>query len=318
MPPLPAATSSPRFTVVIPTFRRAELLAQALASVGAQTFTDYDLIVVDDDPGASSREVVSDFARRRPEIHVEYSLNDHARGGAGTRNAGLERAAGEWIAYLDDDDTWLPDKLRCVDDVISASQDPDLGLVYTGNVKFNFEDQVEIPAKPPRYRGRILERVLYENVIGGMSVVVAKRSVLQQIGGHDERFESLQDMELYVRIAEKATFDFVEQPLVRIRASARVRITYDPRKKLQGAMLFEQKYAHLLNRSLRLKHRAASRTFVFAFAANDHLQLVKSLPLTLLGLLVDPSNLSYVFKSLVRQVKARRVAIVETVRAPAP
>lgn len=317
MPPAPSANQSPRFTVIIPTYRRAELLPQALASVAAQTFTDYAVIVVDDDPSASAGGVVLAFSQRNPEIAVDYYLNDHAIGGAGTRNAGLQRATGEWIAFLDDDDTWLPDKLARVNDLITAADDPDLALVYTGNVKFDFEEQVETQANQPRFRGNLLQQVLYENVIGGMSVVVARRSVLQEIGGHDERFESLQDMELYVRVAERGTFDFVAQPLVRIRASGRVRITYDPGKKLQGAKLFEQKYANLLNRSPRLRHRAASRTFIFALAANDYLQAVKSIPWTVAGLLVDPTNLTYVFKALVRQVKAHSVRAVETVRPTA-
>jgi len=312
-----SASASPRFTVIVPTYRRVELLTQALASVAAQTFTDYEVIVVDDDPGASAADTVTTFAKLHPDIVVEYFLNDHASGGAGTRNAGLARASGAWIAFLDDDDTWFPDKLERVNDLISASNDPDLALVYTGNVKYDFDEQKATQANPPRYRGNLLQRVLYENVIGGMSVAVVRRSLLLEIGGHDERFESLQDMELYVRVAERGTFDFVEQPLVRIRVSPRVRITFNPRKKLQGARLFEEKYAHLMAGSPRLKHRAASRTFVFAFAASDYLQLAKSVPWTLAGLVVDPTNISYVFRSLIRQMKSRRVRTVSTVRAPA-
>src|SRR5690606_25287772 len=121
--------------------------------------------------------------------------------------------------------------------------DPDLVLVYSANVKYDFETQRVLGGTQPQARGWVLDKVLYGNCVGGMSVVVARRETLTEIGGFDERFPSLQDMELYVRMAERGTFDFVAEPLVRIRYSARERITFDPRKKLQGAQLFSRKYA---------------------------------------------------------------------------
>ena len=317
MPAVLSAGKPPRFSVIIPTYRRAELLAEALASVVAQTFSDFEIIVVDDDPAASANDSVTEFAKRHPAINLQYHRNDHARGGSGTRNAGIERASGEWVAFLDDDDTWLPEKLGRVDKLIADNVDPRLALVYTGHVKYDFEEQREIPAFTPSVRGMALERVLYENVVGGMSVVVARTSLLQELGGFDERFESLQDMELYVRLAERGSFDFVQQPLVRIRSSSRERITHNPQKKLQGARLFAQKYAAQLSRDPRLKHRAASRIFVFALAARDYGEVLRNSPWTLAGLVVDPANLIYVFKSMLRQVKAFGVTTVKTVRAPA-
>jgi len=317
VPAIPSAHKPPRFSVIIPTYRRAELLAQALASVVAQTYSDFEIIVVDDDPAGSANETVAEFAGCHPEALIRYYRNDHARGGAGTRNAGIERALGEWVAFLDDDDTWLPEKLTRVDQLIGDKADPQLVMVYTGHVKYDFEEQREIPAFMPSVRGMALDRVLYENAIGGMSVVVARGSVLQDLGGFDERFESLQDMELYVRLAERGSFDFVPLPLVRIRSSSRERITQNPRKKLQGAKLFAQKYVDQLGRSPRLKHRAASRVFVFAVAARDYGEALKNTPWTMAGLLVDPANLLYVVKSMLRQMKAFGVTTVKTVRAPA-
>ena len=315
MPATQAATPTPRFSVVIPTYRRAELLAQALRSVADQTYTDLEIIVVDDDQAGSARDVVNAFARQNTGTDVRYYTNHRARGGSGARNAGLEHAAGEWVAYLDDDDTWLPEKLQRISDLIATSTDPDLALVYSSHAKYDFEEQRVLETTRPQARGRVLDKVLYENCIGGMSVVVARRDLLQELGGLDERFQSLQDMELYVRVAERGTFDFVEEPLVRLRVSSRDRITYDPRKKLQGAKLFASKYSRLLAGSARLKHRAASRTFVFAMAANDLVEATKNLPWTLAGVVVDPSNLGYVFRSLARQLRARSARTVKTVRA---
>lgn len=286
---------TPYFSVVIPTYRRPELLIQAMASVAEQTFTDYEIIVVDDD-GQSARTAVESFAGAR----VRYFENDHASGGAGTRNAGIDRARGRWVAFLDDDDTWLPRKLERIHELIEASEDPDLVLVYSGNIKYDHEAATIVSTATPKVRGRALSQFLYSNCVGGASVAVAHRTALTAVSGFDERFPSLQDMELYVRLAELGTVDFVDEPLVRIRSSSRVRITYDPHKKLQGAILFAQKYAPLMRRSLRLRHRAASRAFVFAVAAKQPRVAARFVPLTLAGILVDPGNVSYVVKSMLR------------------
>src|SRR5690606_35288090 len=131
-----------------------------------------------------------------------------------------------------------PTKLEKVHALIAASSDPELVLVYSGNVKYDFDAGTAITSSRPRLRGRALWQLLYRNHIGGMSVAVAKRSALEEVGGLDARFLALQDMELYVRLAEVGTVDFVDEELVRIRSSARERITVDPQKKLQGALLF--------------------------------------------------------------------------------
>lgn len=278
----------------------------ALESVVSQTFVDYEIIVIDDDQEGSGSATVDKVAADHPQLLLSYHLNDRRRGGSGARNAGLARARGQWVAFLDDDDTWMPHKLAAIHEVIATSSDPDLTLVYSGNIKYDFASGRVVSQSRPRVRGRVLGRVLYENCVGGMSVVVARRDVLLRVGGFDEEFMALQDMELYVRLAEQGTFDFVEDPLVRIRWSDRDRITINPVKKLQGSQHFARKYGAQLRGSPRLRHRAASRTFVFAFAARDYGAALRSAPWTAAGLFVDPGNLVYVFKSLARQFRSRR------------
>src|SRR5690606_16844334 len=78
----------PYFSVIIPTFRRPDLLAQALESVAEQTFSGYEIIVIDDDNERSGSAAVEGLAAARPDLKIGYYLNDHARGGSGARNAG--------------------------------------------------------------------------------------------------------------------------------------------------------------------------------------------------------------------------------------
>lgn len=146
---------TPLFSVVIPTYRRPGLLQAALASVAAQTFTDYEVIVVDDD-----------------------SDHGHAKGGAGARNAGIAQAQGEWVAFLDDDDRWMPEKLE----LVAATIAPGVTFVHHG---WEYQGKVRLPSA---------------RVIGTTSVATVKRDTLMAIGGFDETLCRYQDSDLYRRL----------------------------------------------------------------------------------------------------------------------
>ncbi len=102
------------FTVIIPTYNRLELLKDAIQSVIDQTFSDFELIIVDDQSTDNTKEMVCSFCDER----IKYFLNDHVKGPGGARNSGIFRAKGEWIAFLDSDDIWLPKKLDLIHEKI--------------------------------------------------------------------------------------------------------------------------------------------------------------------------------------------------------
>ncbi|MFQ5769234.1 MAG: glycosyltransferase family 2 protein, partial [bacterium] len=141
---------SPFFTVVIPTHNRAELLKEAIQSVLAQTFSDFELIVVDDHSTDNTRDVIASFRDSR----IKYVLNDRTTGGAGTRNAGIFRAQGEWVAFLDDDDVWLPQKLALQYNKIQDVDDS-VGLVYCGYATYDFDEKRDIFQYCPQKAGWI-------------------------------------------------------------------------------------------------------------------------------------------------------------------
>ena len=290
------------FTVVIPTHRRPELLAFALESVARQTLRGSQVVVVDDVGDEDTRAVAASFPG------VEYMVNTNAKGGSGARNTGIAAARGRWIAFLDDDDLWLPHKLEAVAGCIDRGSS-DLGLVYSAAEHFDTSRRKPLMRTEPRVRGWVLDEVLYRNAIGGMSVVVARRDLLEQIGGFDERFPAMQDFELFVRLAQVATFDYVDDVLVRERAALHARITLDPDKKLAAARLFAQKYAHLMARRPRLRHRTAARTFVLALAAGKVAVALRQLPWTLAGPLVDPKNVPYVVRGVASSAREGQAAL---------
>ena len=117
----------PKVSVIIPVFNGAETIGRALQSVFAQTFTDYEIVVVNDGSTDDTASVLAGYGEK---IRVVSQSN---RGLSAARNAGIAASQGEYVALLDDDDQWLPEKLALCVPVLDA--DPDCALVYTGMLK---------------------------------------------------------------------------------------------------------------------------------------------------------------------------------------
>ncbi len=273
---------APFFSVVIPTYNRAELLREALASVLKQTFADFEVLVVDDGQPEEARALVASFGDSR----VQHLVNDHAKGGAGTRNAGIFRARGAWVAFLDDDDVWLPEKLQKQHNQIQRGG-PDLGLVYTGSLKMDFGADQTMSVFRPSKAGWLYEDLLYANHIGGFSTVAVKRDLLLELGGLDEAFPSRQDIELYLRVARRAEIAFVEAPLAYIRQDNPARITKSGARRVEGCRLFWEKYQGDISKSSRLTHNMASQLFLDGAYAGDWRALRDASPWMALGLFIN-------------------------------
>jgi glycosyltransferase involved in cell wall biosynthesis len=284
---------TPFFTVVIPTYNRQQLVREAIQSVLDQTFQDFELIVVDDHSTDQTRKVVGSFSDSR----IDFILNNRGRGGAGTRNAGIFRARGEWIAFLDDDDVWHSNKLSLLYDKIVKLGET-AGLIYTGYATYDFKNNVEIEAHLPEREGWIQNDILYKNYIGTFSAVAIRTDLLRKVGGLDEEFSALQDVELYARVTRLTKVAFIKEILSRIRLSNQDRITLALEKKLESTILLWEKNRQLINRNIKLLQRAASRVLLYAIQTGEIAMIMKSLPLALMGLFVDIGNVYYTCRKI--------------------
>ncbi len=284
--------NSPFFSVVIPTHNRAELLGEAIRSVLDQSFRDFELIVVDDHSTDHTRQVVGSFNDSR----VTCVLNDRARGGAGARNAGIFRAEGEWVAFLDDDDLWLTEKLELQYGKIRQI-DNDTGLIYTGHEDYYGVGKQGGGSFIPEKEGWIADDLFCKNWIGTFSSVSIRTRLLRLVGGLDERFASGQDHELYVRIAAVSKVAFLKERLVLFRIHDGGRITDDMAAKLTARLLFREKYRHII-RGPRSKHFVASRIMVPAAARKNWISIIKFLPWTAAGLFVAPKNVYWTVRTV--------------------
>ncbi len=202
--------SNPKVSVVLPTYNRAQYLDRAISSVLNQSYSDFELIIVDDASTDDTEKVVRSFKDDR----IRYIRNTKNLGGAEARNIGISMSKGKFIAFQDSDDYWLPDKLEIQMKAFEEAE-PDVAVVYTAFKKKTGNREIIIP--PPEVKkkeGYIYKELLYHvNFIGTPTAVVRKK-VLQEIGGFDKRFPRLQDWDLFLRIAKKYKFKFINKPLL--------------------------------------------------------------------------------------------------------
>lgn len=232
-------------SVIIPTRNRSNLLAKAIKSVLNQTYQDFEIIVVDD---ASTDDTVNMLQKvKRIDRRLSVIANKKPLGGAESRNIGLAASSGKWIAFLDDDDTWLPQKLA---KQMQALAHKPLAIAcscaYRVNYPLGFKRIIYTPTLVSQ------EKLLRANVLGGASVCLASSSALKQMGGLDKKLRSSQDWDLWLRLHEKGEIISVAEPLVDYQVHFQVRISNDMHAKYDGARRFYNKYKNKMDETARI------------------------------------------------------------------
>ncbi len=201
---------TPRVSIVIPTYTRPQLLRRAIASIQAQTYKDYDVWVIQNGPYTESEEIVEGFKKEGLPIHYHHIRRadpSHAR------NVGISLSKGEYIAFLDDDDEWLPEKLAKQVEVLD--QNPSLGWVTCQADVYgpNGEDLGRAPIleHPDSFR----ELVSYGNMIYSLSLTMIRRKCLDEVGLFNERYPIASDYDLYLRLARKFKFATLRERLAK-------------------------------------------------------------------------------------------------------
>lgn len=288
--------SKPFFSIVIPTYNRMEILKEALNSVFAQSFEDYEIIIVDDHSNDGTKEMLQSISDRR----LKYLKNTRKKGGGGARNTGIFAANGKWTAFLDDDDIWLENKLEQFHQKIIKLNN-ETKLIYSGFTYYDFQKKIEKKTTEPRIKGEVLEDLLYTNWIGTYSVVAVETSLLIELNGLDESFSSYQDLELYVRIAQKVKVDYISTSLTMYRIDNTDNISKSYVKKLEGNLAFYNKYKYDINKNKKLRQRHNAQIFLNAIKAKKTKTAFKALPWTLSGVLIDPKNFIFTIMQLIKR-----------------
>lgn len=199
-------------SVIIPTYNRASLLPRAIESVLGQTFQEFELLVVDDGSTDNTEKVMEAYSKK--DARVRYIKQSNSGGPARPKNTGIQRAKGEFIAILDSDDEWMPEKLEFQIKVFSQSNNPKLSVVGCDFLVTENANKKESRYRVPRY-GNTLRALLMRDYMGPGSCMLYKRELFDAIGLFDERLRSGQDREMRIRIAESYDIEFSDAYLVR-------------------------------------------------------------------------------------------------------
>jgi glycosyltransferase involved in cell wall biosynthesis len=192
-------------SVVIPTHDRASLVVRALRSVAAQTYHDYEILVVDD---GSTDDTES--ALRTIEIPMRYLRQSHA-GVSAARNRGVAAARGQWIAFLDSDDVWLPQKLAR--QTTFAEGEGGIEACQTEETWIRNGVRVNPGRRHAKPCGDIFAASL-ELCLVSPSAVMLRRATFERVGGFDEGLAACEDYDLWLRLAAQVPVFLVPQPLV--------------------------------------------------------------------------------------------------------
>lgn len=202
----------PKVSVIIPTHNRPELLARALKSVYNQTFTDFEVLVVDDGSNPRAESALANFLTKSNFKYIETAKN---QGGAVTRNVGIKAATGDYLAFLDDDDEWLEDKLA--KQVAALDQSPDeVSLVFSGVAAYD-EHGKHLYSRLPGESGVMqpLQRLLRKCFIWTSSLMI-RRSFIEQGFIFDEELKKNQEWDLELRLVKVSKFYALNEPLTRL------------------------------------------------------------------------------------------------------
>lgn len=236
-----AEHAPPLVTAIIPTYRRAAMVRHAVEAVLAQDYAPIEIIVVDDNTDPVEQQAVRDALADLGDA-VIVMANTRTKGGCGARNTGIERASGTYIAFLDDDDLWLPGKVR---EQVSLLERTPFAAAFCGYIDI---DMAFNHARRCRSSRPVLKR---EHALAGecptsTSLVLIRKSVLVGAGLFDESLPSFQDFDMWLRCLSLGDFGYVDEALVTFVQHEGERTSVNLSRRLAGLAAIEAKWGNTM------------------------------------------------------------------------
>lgn len=235
-------------SVVMPTYKRSfSFIKNSIESVLNQTYINLELIIVDDNPiGNLQKKDIELEIKNIKDSRIKFIQHKDNKGACIARNTGINVAKGKYIAFLDDDDEWLPLKLEKQLQKFTNSQ---IGLVYS---PYYVVSQGEKRLKQSLKRGKVFKDLLKLNFIGSTSCVIIRKDVFLNTDLFDENLPASQDYDLYLRISSKYLIEVVEEPLIIYNIHEGERISGDPYKKLKARKYIYDKFKYEIKKHPRI------------------------------------------------------------------
>ena len=214
-----------KISIIIPTYNSAQYICEAIESVLNQTYKDFEIIVVDDGSTDNTKEVIKPYLNKIKYIYQQNS------GPSAARNRGIKEAKGEYIAFLDADDIWLPQKLEL--QIKFMEKEKEVGLIFSDMILFNEKGIIKNSfLKEKLFFNKLsikplssTEKVIYDNVFNALlqenfiptNTVIVKKECFNKVGFFDETLFSVEDRDMWLRIGLFYDIGFINFPLVLTR-----------------------------------------------------------------------------------------------------
>lgn len=234
--------SQPLVSAIITTKNRSDLLPRAIDSVLNQTFGNIELIVIDDGSMDETQDVIVEYQEKHSIISIR---NEESVGACRARNQGIEKASGEYISGLDDDDEWHLERISILlynyDDSFACITSNDRMITSNRSIVWHKKKIITF------------DDLLYSNQVGNQ--VLVKRNRILKIGGFDETLDAAQDYDLWIRLCEKfGPIKIVQKPLQNIYQEPSVHRISNPKTQLEGYLSVYKKHRSKMNRDQRKYH----------------------------------------------------------------
>ena len=215
----------PLVSIIIPTYNRAHTIERALRSVTKQSLQDFEILVVDDASTDNTAAVIHQFADPR----IQYFRHEENRFAGAARNTGMEAATGKYIAFLDSDDAWLPEKLERQVGLLEGA-DQDCGCSYTGAIINSESGLKKHTIYQPSWHGDALQAYLLDKFVIWTPTFLFRSELLQQTGPFDTALIRAEDIDLYLRILQQCRLSCVPEPMVELFLDASKQVADVPEK----------------------------------------------------------------------------------------
>jgi len=226
-------------SVIIPTYNRVRYIAEAINSILNQTYQNYEILVVDDGSTDETQKAVAAIESEK----IRYFYRDH-QGISLSLNFGINHSRGRYIARLDSDDIFFPEKLKRQVQLLEAN--PEVDLVYTqvynmtedGKIICAYPESHNLPSEPLR--------TLRSFLFAPSQSIMFRRDCIEKIGAYDENFTVAEDWDFCIRMAQEFKFAYINQPLVKVRKHAAM-ITRNGIQKIKHIIAVLEKHRELLS-----------------------------------------------------------------------
>jgi glycosyltransferase involved in cell wall biosynthesis len=233
-------------SVVVPTYNRSELLMSALESIRRQTFRPIEIVVVDDGSTDGTLNIIREWAavNEAPGAFVVRCAKQENQGPNAARNRGILESRGEFIAFLDSDDRWLPEKMEKQISVLDSNAD--IGGVYCGLTNIDLITGEEFPSEPRSYpQGNLLQKLLVHDVTEATSCWVVRRVCFSKVGVFDIELPARQDWDMWIRLSAEYRIGCVPEVLVEMGNHPGERVRSKAEREIIAHQTIFFKYAYL-------------------------------------------------------------------------